>query len=59
MLSEQEAALGGSGLDASHATADGLRAILVPRSIEGARGRLERVARWAAAFGSEVAVSVV
>lgn len=61
VFSDQEAALGGSGLDvARQATHDGTAtATLLPRSVEGARGRLERVARWAAAFGSEVAVTVV
>ena len=61
ILSDQEAALGGSGLEVSRrASQNGsLTATLVPRLLEGARGRLERVAKWAAAFGSEVAVTVV
>ena len=61
VLSEQEASLGGSGLDLARQTTDNgtVRATLLPRSVEGARGRLERVARWAAAYGSEVVVTVV
>lgn len=62
LFSDQEAALGGTGLEVSRQVAerDGVRATLVPRSVEGARGRLERVAKWAAlAFGSEAAVTVV
>jgi hypothetical protein len=61
VLSEQEVALGGSGLEVTGRTAQNGSAIatLVPRSVDGARGRLERVARWAAAFGPEVAVRVV
>ena len=61
VLSEQETSLGGSGLDLARQTTDNgtVRATLLPRSVEGARGRLERVARWAAAYGSEVVVTVV
>lgn len=61
VLSEQETKLGGSGLEVTHRAADasGARATLVPRQLEGARGRLEVMARWTAAFGSEVAVTVV
>jgi hypothetical protein len=61
VLSEQEVALGGSGLEVARRTAQNgsAGATLLPRSIPGARGRLERLARWAAAFGSEVAVTVV
>jgi hypothetical protein len=61
VLSEQEVALGGSGLEVTGRTAQNGSAVatLLPRSISGARGRLERVAKWAAAFGSEVAVTVV
>jgi hypothetical protein len=61
VLSEQEVALGGSGLEVTGRGSQNGSAVarLVPRSTEGARGRLERVARWAAAFGSEVAVTVV
>jgi hypothetical protein len=61
VLSEQEVALGGSGLEIARQSTDNgaVRATLIPRSVEGARGRLERVARWATAFGSEVAVTVV
>lgn len=61
IFSDQEAALGGSGLEvARQASENGhVRATLLPRSVEGARGRLERVARWAAALGPEVAVTVV
>jgi hypothetical protein len=61
VLSEQEVTLGGNGLDVTRKTTDngGARATLVPRLVDGARGRLERVAKWAAAFGSEVAVTVV
>ncbi len=39
---------------------DRIRTTLVPRSVTGARERLERVAQWAAlALGSETAVTVV
>lgn len=61
LFSDQEAALGGSGLEvAREVTENGhARATLLPRSTDGARGRLERVARWAAVLGPEVAVTVV
>jgi hypothetical protein len=61
VLSEQEVALGGSGLEVTSRGSQNGSAVaqLVPRLAEGARGRLERVAKWAAAFGSEVAVTVV
>ncbi|AWM37789.1 hypothetical protein GobsT_41900 [Gemmata obscuriglobus] len=61
VLSEQETKLGGSGLELAHRARDanGVRATLVPRRVEGARTRFELIARWAAAFGSEVAVTVV
>lgn len=61
-LSNHEAALGGAGLDVSRQVTESgqIRVTLIPRSVEGARGRLERVARWAAtALGSETAVTVV
>ncbi len=62
VLSEQETTLGGTGLSLVRQTTDNgtVRVTLLPRSVEGARGRLESVAKWAAtAFGSEVAVTVV
>jgi hypothetical protein len=61
-LSNQEAALGGTGLDVSRQVTENgrTRTTLVPRSVEGARERLERVAQWAAwALGSETAVTAV
>jgi hypothetical protein len=61
-LSNYEAALGGTGLDVSSQATENGRTLttLVPRSVEGARERLERVAQWAAmALGSETAVTVV
>ena len=61
LFSDQETALGGTGLEVSRQSTENgdVRATLIPRSIEGARGRLERVAKWAAALAPEVAVSVV
>jgi hypothetical protein len=61
VLSDQDVALGGSGLEVTGRSArNGAETVwLVPRMLPGARERLERVARWAAAFGSEVAVTVV
>lgn len=61
LFSDQEATLGGSGLEvARQASENGhVRATLLPRSVDGARTRLEHVARWAAALGPEVAVTVV
>jgi hypothetical protein len=62
VLSEQEVLLGGSGLEMSLRSAQNgtVMATLVPRTLEGARGRFERLARWwAAASGSEAAVTVV
>jgi hypothetical protein len=61
-LSNYEAALGGTGLEVSSQATENGRTLttLVPRSVEGARERLERVAQWAAmALGSETAVTVV
>jgi hypothetical protein len=61
VLSEWEVLLGGGGLEVACQFARNSTAVatLVPRMVPGARERLERVARWAAAFGSEVAVTVV
>ena len=61
VFSDQEAALGGSGLDVSRQVTENghTRATLVPRSAEGARERLTRVAQWATALGPDVAVTVV
>ena len=61
VLSEQEVALGGGGLEVTRRAAQNgiVVATLVPRHADGARRRLERVAKWAAVFGSEVAVTVV
>gem|GEM_PF-6787859 len=60
VLSEQETALGGGGLEVTRrALQNGsVSATLIPRLLEGARGRLEQVARWATALGSDVAVTV-
>jgi hypothetical protein len=61
VLSEQEVALGGGGLEVTGRTAQNGTAgvTLVPRLIPGARDRLARMAKWAAVFGSDVAVTVV
>jgi hypothetical protein len=61
VLSDQDVALGGGGLEVARRTVRNgtAGATLVPRLIPGARGRFERMAKWAAAFGPEVAVTVV
>jgi hypothetical protein len=61
VLSEQEVALGGGGLEGARRTVQNgtAGATLLPRLIPGARGRFERMAKWAAPFGPDIAVTVV
>src|SRR5262245_51580687 len=60
-LSNHEVTLGGTGLEVSRQVAENGHTLttLVPRSVDGARERLERVAQRAAqVLGSETAVTV-
>jgi hypothetical protein len=60
-LSNFETRLGGTGFEVSPPVAENgrLRMRLVPRSVEGARERVSRVAQWAAEAWSDSLVTVV